>query len=611
MTLTNGMNSRDLYAQRVAERKQLAVSLLARERRISLSRLVAIAFAIALAFWTPWAALGPVLAFIILVVMHERAIRARKRAENGARFYERGLARIDDAWAGLGDPGTDFADDHHPYAGDFDLFGRGSVFELISVAVTPAGRLRLARWLKEPSRDAAEIRARQAAVLELRENVALREELAIEAGEITREVESAKLDAWSSMPATVLTRAERIAAIALPVAVLVLTAVTLPSLIAKLVGMTHPEATFGAIARVPATPWILAMIASAFLARRLHPRIEPIVSSVERAEPALALLAGVLARIERETFTAPRLVALHEQLRGSELPSSREIEKLRKLVALLDARRNQFFAPFAVVLLWTTHVALAIERWRMRSGSRIGQWIESVGEVEALGSLASFAFEHPGYAMPEIDGTSPVFDARALGHPLIPAARRVTNDLRLDGTLRLLVVSGSNMSGKSTMMRSVGLGAVLAMAGGPVCAESVRLSTTAVGASIRIADSLQENASRFYAEILRIRQVLEMSQHGPLLYLLDEVLAGTNSHDRRIGAEAIVRGLVERGAIGLVSTHDLALAQIADSMAPRAANVHFEDHIEDGKVVFDYCMRPGVVTKSNALELMRSVGIEV
>ena len=597
-----------------------------RERRISIARLVAIAVTIAIAFWKLAAALVPLVAFIVLVVLHERVIRARKRAESGAAFYERGLARVDDTWQGKGDPGSDFADDHHPYAGDFDLFGRGSLFELISVAVTPAGRKRLAQWLKEPSRDAEEIRARQAAVLELRENVVLREDLSVQAAEVTREVESAKLDAWGSMPATVLSPLERFAATALPVVIVVLTAITVPSLIARLIGMTHPEATLGAIANMPAWPMIVAMLAGLFLARHLHPRIEPIVSSVERAEPALALLAGVLARIERETFSSPRLVALHERLRGSQLPASREIDKLRRLVALLDARRNQFFAPFAVMILWTTHVALAIERWRVRSGSRAGDWIEAVGEIEALGSLASFAFEHPAYAMPEIvedvgrasarqdpraEARATLFDARELGHPLIPTARRVTNSVRLDDTLRLLVVSGSNMSGKSTMMRSVGLGAVLAMAGGTVCAQSLRLSTTAVGASIRIADSLQENASRFYAEILRIRQVLEMSQHGPLLYLLDEVLAGTNSHDRRIGAEAIVRGLVERGAIGLVSTHDLALAQIADSLAPRAANVHFEDHIEDGRVVFDYRMRPGVVTKSNALALMRSVGIEV
>ncbi|HEX7809756.1 MAG TPA: DNA mismatch repair protein MutS, partial [Thermoanaerobaculia bacterium] len=329
------------------------------------------------------------------------------------------------------------------------------------------------------------------------------------------------------------------------------------------------------------------------------------------AEPALALLAGVLARIERERFTSPRLTALHARLRGAELPASQEIEKLRKLVGLLDARRNQFFAPFAFLLLWVPHVAIAIERWRVRSGARVGDWIEAVGEIEALASFASFAFEHPTFTMPEILDGAPRLEAQSLGHPLIPSDRRITNDIALGDAPQLLVVSGSNMSGKSTMMRSVGIAAVLAMSGAPVCARTMRISMTAIGASIRIADSLQENASRFYAEILRIRQVLDLSKTGPLLFLLDEVLAGTNSHDRRIGAEAIVHGLVERGAIGLVSTHDLALAQIADSLAPRAANVHFEDHIEDGKVVFDYRMRPGVVTKSNALELMRSVGIEV
>jgi hypothetical protein len=609
--MTDVMHGRDHYVLQRAERKSLAAALLTRERRISVSRLIAIAATIAVAFWKLAAAVVPLVAFIVLVVLHERVIRARKRAENGAAFYERGIARIDDAWQGRGDAGNDFADDHHPYAGDFDLFGRGSLFELVSVAVTAAGRKRLATWLQEPERNGDEIRARQAAVVELRDNVDLREDLSIEAAEVTRDVEGARLDAWSAMPAASLSPIERVVTMVLPALVLLLTLVTLPSLIARLIDATHPEAAFGAIARMPAWPLVLAMVATAIFARRLQPRIEPIVSSVERAEPALALLAGVLARIERERFTSPRLVALRERLRGSDLPASQEIAKLRRLVALLDARRNQFFAPFAVVLLWTPHVALAIDRWRMRSGARVADWIDAVGEIEALGSLASFALEHPQFAMPEIVADGPLFDARELGHPLIPAARRVTNSIRLDPTLRLLVVSGSNMSGKSTMMRSAGLGAVLAMAGGPVCAESLRLSTTAVGASIRIADSLQENASRFYAEILRIRQVLEMSQRGPLLYLLDEVLAGTNSHDRRIGADAIVRGLVDRGAIGLVSTHDLALAQIADSLAPRAANVHFEDHIEDGKVVFDYRMRPGVVTKSNALALMRSVGIEV
>jgi hypothetical protein len=604
---------RELYSQRLTERQTLAASLRTRERRTSLTRLALIALAIGIAFWSLWAALVPLVLFIVLVVMHERIIRARKRAENGASFYERGLGRIDGTWQGNGDQGTEFADDHHPYAGDFDVFGRGSLFELISIAVTTAGRARLARWLKEPSMDAAEIGSRQAAVLELRDNIDLREDLGVAASEVTREIESAQLDRWATLPPVVLAGWERIAAIVLPVLSVILFAITVPALLMRLIGLTHPEAAvrIGFFADVPSTPLLVTLILSMFLARHLAPRVEPIVSAVERAEPALALLAGVLERIERESFTSPRLVSLLARLRGADAAASGEIERLRRLVALLDARRNQFFAIFAVLLLWTTNVAMAIERWRVRSGTRIGDWVEAVGEIEALASLASFSFEHPEFTMPSIESAGPLFDAQALGHPLIPTERRITNDIRLDATLRLLVVSGSNMSGKSTMMRSVGVGAVLAMAGGPVCAKSLRIAPTAVGASIRIADSLQENASRFYAEILRIRQVLEMSKEGPLLYLLDEVLAGTNSHDRRIGAEAIVRGLVERGAVGLVSTHDLALAQIAETLGARAANVHFEDHIEDGRVVFDYRMRAGVVTKSNALALMRSVGIEV
>lgn len=607
------MPAREIHREHLEERKRAAAGLRDRERTISWVRLAAIGAAIAVAFWSLAAALLPVGLFVVLVVAHERAVRAREKAERGAAFHARALARIDDAWQGLGDPGSEFAEDHHPYSGDLDLFGPGSVFELVSIAVTRAGRTLLASWLKRPCVEAREIRERQQAVAELRENLNLREDFAIDAAGVAREIESADLGAWAAQPPASLGKGERLLLLGLPAVTAVLLFVTLPSLAGRLVGWTHPEAALrlGWLAGVPATPLLVAIIVSLFLGRRLEARTERVVTAVERAEPALALLAGVVARIERETFTSERLRALHSRLRGSEDRASEEIERLRRRVALLDARRNQFFAPFAILFLWTPLVALSIERWRVRSGSHIAGWIEAAGEIEALASLAAFAFEHDEFAVPEIVDEGPLFDARSLGHPLIPAARRVTNDLRLDGDLRLLVISGSNMSGKSTMMRSVGLAAVLASTGAPVCAASLRIAPVAVGASIRIHDSLQENASRFYAEIMRIRQVIEMSRSGGLLFLLDEILAGTNSHDRRIGADAIVRGLVDRGAIGLVSTHDLALARIAEALAPRAANVHFEDRIEDGRVVFDYRMREGVVTRSNALELMRSVGIEV
>ncbi len=214
---------------------------------------------------------------------------------------------------------------------------------------------------------------------------------------------------------------------------------------------------------------------------------------------------------------------------------------------------------------------------------------------------------------PELVEKGPFFEGEDLGHPLIPESSLVRNDLRLGDDLRLFVVSGSNMSGKSTLLRTVGTNVILALAGAPVRARRLVLSPLSLGASIRIQDSLQEGISRFYAEIQRLRQIMDLSEEGsrPLLFLLDEILHGTNSHDRRIGAEAVVRGLVDRGAVGLITTHDLALSRVADSLAPAAANVHFVDHLEDGKVLFDYRLRPGVVTKSNALDLMRSIGLEV
>jgi DNA mismatch repair ATPase MutS len=240
----------------------------------------------------------------------------------------------------------------------------------------------------------------------------------------------------------------------------------------------------------------------------------------------------------------------------------------------------------------------------------------TVGELEAAAALGTYAFDRPGDPFPEVLAPSegPLFDGRSLGHPLLPEASCVRNDLSLGvaGGPRALVVSGSNMSGKSTFLRTCGVNVVLALAGAPVRAAALRLSPLALGASIRVVDSLQEGESKFYAEITRLRRILDLTRgEPPVLFLLDEILHGTNSHDRRIGAEAVIRALLERGAIGLVTTHDLALARIAEEPGSRLANVHFEDTLEGGRVRFDYRLRPGVVQRSNALALMREVGLEV
>jgi DNA mismatch repair ATPase MutS len=305
-------------------------------------------------------------------------------------------------------------------------------------------------------------------------------------------------------------------------------------------------------------------------------------------------------------------VALSAALETEGKPPSRAIAHLNRLIEMLDSRDNPAVRVLGPPLLWSTQLAFAIEAWRHRSGPAVRRWLEAVGELEALCSFAAYSFAHEQDPFPEFVEGEARFEAERITHPLLVEDKAVRNDICLDGHMRLLVVSGSNMSGKSTLLRMVGANAVLAMAGAPVRAQRLRMSPVAIGASIRVMDSLQEGSSRFYAEILRLRQLVDLSRQSlPLLFLLDELLHGTNSHDRKIGAEAVVKSLVEKGAIGMLTTHDLALAQITDVLAPHAANKHFEDHLENGHISFDYTLLDGVVRKSNALELMRSVGLEV
>jgi DNA mismatch repair ATPase MutS len=285
---------------------------------------------------------------------------------------------------------------------------------------------------------------------------------------------------------------------------------------------------------------------------------------------------------------------------------------LHRLSELHDWQHNQVFAPFAAALLWGTHLAYAIESWRREHGAKVATWLGAVGEFEAFGSLSAYRFEHPADPFAELADGPATFDGADLGHPLLPDARMVRNDVRLSDATRLLVVSGSNMSGKSTLLRTVGINAVLALAGAPARATRLRLTPLFIGATLRIQDSLQEGRSRFYAEITRLRQLYDLASGSvPLLFLLDELFHGTNSHDRLVGATGVLRSLLDRGAIGLITTHDLALTKVADDLAPRAANVHFEDRFEGGEIRFDYRMRPGPVTRSNALALMRAVGLDV
>ena len=583
------------YQRRADQHRAQAARAARLQETISRARL-GVVLAVALLWWpasaarlSAWWLLVPVAAFAVLLVAHGRGRRRRRQAERRAAFHGRGLARLDGRWAGTGQSGARFLDPHHPYADDLDLFGAGSLYELLCGARTSMGEEALAAWLLAPA-DLPSVRARQAAVRELTPRLDLREDLAVLGEDVAASVRPDALAALAA-PVKPPSAALRLGAAAVSTVTLALVAVWG-------LGWVPLELPLGALAVQGVIRW------------RLQPHVFDADRAVAGHGPDLELLAAVLERFERESLTAPLLTRLQGHLLRDGTAPSRAVRSLRRRVDLFDSRRNEFFKPIALLTMWDVHCALAVEAWRARHGASVSVWLATVGQLEALGSLAGFAWEHPVDVYPDLDEGQACFEAEGLGHPLMSEAACVRNDVALGGAVRVLIVSGSNMSGKSTLLRAVGVNAVLALAGAPVRAGRLRLSRLSVGATLRIRDSLQEGTSRFYAELVRLRDLVRIAEGPvPLLFLLDEILHGTNSHDRRLGAAAVVSGLVERGAVGLVTTHDLALSEVASDPAVRAANVHFEDQLQDGQMVFDYRMRPGVVRTSNALALMRTLGL--
>jgi hypothetical protein len=620
----------DQYRARIAARTATVGACDALDARFSHGRLATFAAAVAIGLlaWRgvlgPWLLPVPAIVFLWLLRQHDRVLRARDHARRAIRLYEHGLARIEDRWIDIGEPGDRFRDDTHVYANDLDLFGRGSLFQLLSRARTRSGEDLLASWLLTPAVP-AEVRARQQAVDELGPSLDVRENLALAGADLRASVQTDRLLEWAEAPMT--------PADALRAFTWLFTAATLAGI--AWLALTNQWMPLGAV-----------LVIQTVARRQFRDQINRIISARDPEEAGafvadalthrardLAVLGDMLKILERERFTARRLADLHRSLDAGGVTASRIIGRLRRLAMVHDSQGNAFALPLglfllgflelsvtvtALIQLVQPHLAIAVDAWRTQYGGRVRVWIASVAELEALMSLASYRYEHAGDPFPDLVTAEPsnrptaVFEGTRLGHPLLPAADMVPNDVRLTSGRQLLVISGSNMSGKSTLLRTVGINAVLAQAGAPVRAASLRLSALAIGATLRIQDSLQEGRSRFYAEITRIREIADLAAGPvPLLFLLDELFHGTNSHDRLVGASGVLKSLLDRGAIGLITTHDLALTAVADRLAPRALNVHFEDWFEGREMRFDYVMKPGPVTRSNAIALMRAVGLDL
>lgn len=591
-------------AARTATRSRLQDTLARHDRvdaRFAAARLAVAGLAIGLAAigattgrWSPlWAAL-PLVAFGAVAVAHARHAAAFALARRHLAVVEHSLARLEDRWHGRGPTATSWAPDDHPYADDLDLFGHASLFDLLSSARTDVGERTLAAWLLAPAGPDV-VQARQAAVRELAANERFRDDLAVLAPDLPAATTTAVVAAWAQAPVAPPPSWG-------PPVLAVLSATTLGGL-AIWIAQGDPPSWMGG-----------ALAAQSLVGLWLRPRVRAAIRAVDARARDLALAAALIARVEQETFTSPWLCGLQARLAASGAPAAEEIGRLARLVDLLTSRQNQLFGPVSVLLFWATQVAWAIDRWRLRAGPHVAGWFAVLGEIEAVVALATFADEHPEAAYPDIGAGPPRIRGTAVTHPLLPQSSAIGNDVALGGDdPHLALVSGSNMSGKSTWLRAIGMNVVLAQAGAPVCAASFALTPLVPAGTLRVQDSLQSGRSRFFAEITKLRQIVDLARASApgTLFLIDEILSGTNSHDRQQGAAGVLRGLVDLGAIGLATTHDLAVTALADALDTRAVNVHFADRFEDGGLTFDYRLRPGVVATSNALALMRSVGLDV
>ena len=536
---------------------------------------------------------APVVAYGLLTILHGRVLRAKNRANTAAEFYRKGIARIEDRWAGSGQTGERFRDANHVYAEDLDLFGHGCLFELLSTARLPMGENRLASWLCEGSERGA-ILERQKLIEELCEKLDLREGLAVTGEDLRARLNPESMMEWAEGTSILPRGAWRVA-----MALLALGAAA---------GIIYwfETGTLWPLLSVMAVEAVVL----AWLRRRAHAVIEGVNCNAE----GLLLFSEILERLERQPFVSPRLQGFAAELKQGNEPASLAIRKFSRIVNWIDASDSAIAKMSELPFLYSVQVGMAAESWRRRWGAKIRRWAELTGEMEALLSLAGYSYEHPSDPFPEFIDTEAglgFFDGEELGHPLIAAEKCVRNSVRLDAQTRVVLVSGSNMSGKSTFLRVVGINTVLAMAGAPIRGRRLRLTPLRIGTRIRSTDSLQEGRSSFYTEILHIRKVFDAANGAvPMVFLFDELLEGTNSKDRRIGAEGLIRGLLKRRAIGIVTTHDLALTEIASAVGNVLRNMHFEDQVVDEKMRFDYKLREGVVEKSNALELMRLIGLE-
>ena len=491
--------------------------------------------------------------------------------------------------------GSELKPENHEYANDLDIFGRASLFQYINRCTSQQGKKLFAGWLLDPA--SSEIIAdRQEAINELSQKFEWRQQLQSYGFahsiniDTERKIENWLLEDFQFMnkPHWKLLR-------------FVLPAISFGLLTLHLIDII-PSALF--------YPAIFLMLVTSFGISKM---IMPSFTKLNKVAPQLETLSDSVSWIEKSDGKSRMLVQLKSKYTDGSMLSSQSIRKLKKILDNTDIRLNPLvFIPLNTFLFWDLQQVMILENWKKENKEHIGHWFHSLAEIETLSTLANLSFNHPGWAFANISKEHGTVVADSLGHPLIPKEKLVTNTFSTEGNMGLNLITGSNMAGKSTFLRSVGVNIVLAMMGSPVCAASFTVSNMKVISSMRVSDNLEENTSTFYAELKKLKEVIEAVYRSEKVFLLlDEILRGTNSADRHTGSKALIKQLIHHNAAGLIATHDLELAKLADEFPLNLHNYHFDVQVAGDELYFDYKLKKGVCTSMNASLLMKKIGIEL
>lgn len=531
--------------------------------------------------------------FIFLIRRHDHLFTRRKYAETLLQINDDALKRLSGEWTAFPDDGREFLNDSHPYAQDLDIFGQGSLFQFINSAATYLGRLKLRDLLAEHPKSREEIMARQEAVGDLALKLDWRQ------GYLAEGVLAAKMHD----PEALFTWAGRVEQIyRKPAVIFGLSLLPVITIALGIVTVVVPEMNYYGFAAAVLVQFLLLRI---YAGKR-----GKILGMAATYAENIAAYDKMLALLEKEEFSSPYLAGLMKKLKNSQgRTAGEQIHQLVKIVDAIANRRNQFYFLFNLLFLLDYQLMFALEKWKEKSGRQLRDWLKIIGEVEALSSLALLKHDHPEWTMPVLSAGQPQFAAEEMAHPLILAG--VANNLKYKQPEKILLITGSNMSGKSTLLRTAGINLVLAYAGTVVCARTFSCSLLAIYTCMRVSDNLEKNISSFYAELLRIKMLVRAMEEGQeIFFLLDEIFKGTNSIDRHTGAKALIRKLSQEKLLGLISTHDLELGDLAKECT-QVRNYHFQEFYVNDEIRFDYKLRPGVSTTRNAAFLMKLAGISL